>query len=708
MLDLDHKGRILWRSILGAMRHCFLTVVLALWAWVFFHPAAPVNPRCGVFMYELLESINSPQDMKRLGVEELDNLAQEIRSYIIEVVTGSTGGHLGSGLGAVEFTVALHYFFNFLKHDSLVFDVGHQCYPHKVLTSRREPLKALRQYNGLSGFPDPKESPYDLVKTGHGGTSISTALGIAVANKLSGRTDRTAVAVIGDGALQEGQALEALNHGGDMRDLKLLVVLNDNAHGIGPATGALASYFSKFRTSTAYMGAKKEAKKMLKALDQSGGVIGKAIHDVLDHVKAAAHGLMPAPHPGVLFEELGYFYYGPIDGHNVREVLDALENVSRVPKPVVLHLFTKKGKGYLNEDEDFYAHHAAGTHKKHTAHLPKEFSRHGGKPYTDVFVEETMSLIERDEKVVAITAAMLQGTGLQKALDRFPTRVFDVGMAEQHAVGFAQGLRLAGHKPICAIYSTFMQRSVDQLFQELALIKSPVLLCLDRAGLVGPDGATHNGVFDIAYIGMLPNFVLCAPRDATELRRMMRWGLEHNQPVAIRFPRTASPKLELELASNQPIELGRAEVLRDGPDGVVIAYGSMVYHALDAVEQIERIHGKKLGLVNARFAKPLDEATLGPIIEKAPLVFTVEEHARHGGFGSIVLEFCNRCKLDANKLTILAIDDKFVDHGQRVEVLADVKLNPEGIRKSIVCRMGLALTEADAATSPSVLPSRVG
>jgi 1-deoxy-D-xylulose-5-phosphate synthase len=299
----------------------------------------------------------------------------------------------------------------------------------------------------------------------------------------------------------------------------------------------------------------------------------------------------------------------------------------------------------------------------------------------------------------------LQGTGLQKVLDTYPARVFDVGMAEQHAVGFSQGLRLAGHKPICAVYSTFLQRSVDQLFQEIALIKAPVLLCLDRAGLVGPDGATHNGVFDIAYLGMLPNFVLCAPRDGTELRRMMRWGLEHNCPVAIRFPRTSAPKPDLELPAGRPIEAGKAEVLREGPDGLVIAYGSMVYHALDAVEQIEKEHGKRLGLVNARFAKPLDKALLGPLIERAPVVFTVEEHVRRGGFGSIVLEFCNEARLDANKVVVLAIEDSFIDHGQRVEVLQEVNLHPAGIRKSILARLGISVDETSKAGTQAL---RVG
>lgn len=638
-------------------------------------------------MYELLNTINSPEDLKQLKREELPKLADELRAFIIDSVVGMTGGHLGSGLGALELSIALHYQYRLDCHDSLVWDVGHQCYPHKLLTGRRADFSTLRQYKGLSGFPDPKESCYDKVKTGHGGTSLSTALGIAVANKAQGLMDRTSVAVIGDGALQEGQALEALNHGGDMRDLKYLIVLNDNEHGIGPATGALANYFSRFRTSHAYTSAKKDVKKMLKVLEEQTGSFGRAVHDVLDHVKAGLHGLMPATHPGVLFEELGYFYYGPIDGHDIGQILDALENAARVPKPVVLHVLTKKGKGFKDDVPDHYAYHAAKTSKKLTDHLPKEFSRAGGPTYTDIFVEKALEIMKRDEKVVAITAAMLQGTGLEVVQKTFADRVFDVGMAEQHAVGFAQGLKLGGLKPICAVYSTFMQRSVDQLFQELALIKCPVLLALDRAGLVGPDGATHNGVFDIAYLSMLPNMVLMAPRDATEMKAMMDWGLALSVPAAIRFPRANTPKNEL--PQGPGLELGKAEVLREGEDGAVIAYGSMVYHALDAVERIEARHAKKLALINARFAKPLDEGLFARLIEKQPIVFTIEEHVRRGGFGSSVLEFANRARLESGKLEILAIDDRFVDHGSRVEVLQEVGLDPEGIAASIERRMGL-------------------
>ncbi len=651
--------------------------------------------------YPLLEQADTPQGLKTLDVSDLPRLAQEMREFIIESVTGRTGGHLGSGLGTVELTIALHYHFNLLAHDSVIFDVGHQCYPHKLLTGRRGQFGSLRQYHGISGFPDPKESPYDLVKTGHGGTSLSTALGIAIANKQLG-LDRTSIAVIGDGALQEGQALEALNHGGDQRDLKYLVILNDNEHGIGPATGALASYFSKFRTSHAYTSAKRDIKRVLKSLEESTGSVGKALHDVLDHVKAGMHGLMPATHPGVLFEELGYFYYGPIDGHDVEALLEAFENVKRIPKPVLLHVMTKKGKGFKDDVPDHYAYHAAKTSSKLTSHLPKEYSRAGGLAYTDVFIEKTFELMARDPKVVAITAAMMQGTGLETVQKKYPDRVIDVGMAEQHAVGFAQGLKLGGMKPICAIYSTFLQRSVDQLFQELALIKLPVLLALDRAGLVGPDGATHNGVFDIAYVSMLPNFVVMAPRDATELKAMLDFGLELNLPSAVRFPRTNSPKPELELPAGKPLELGKAEVLREGNDGAVIAFGAMVYHALDAIELIEERYGKKLTLVNARFAKPLDEALIGPLIEKMPAVFTVEEHVRRGGFGSHVLEFANRSRLDANKLEILAIEDRFVDHGARVEVLSEVGLDPAGIAASIEKRLGLRRATARTDSRRSV------
>lgn len=653
-------------------------------------------------MYELLEKADTPEGLKTLSREELPKLAAEMRQFIIDSVAGRTGGHLGSGLGAVELTIALHYFYQMLSHDSVVFDVGHQCYPHKLLTGRRGRFGSLRQYKGISGFPDPKESPFDLVKTGHGGTSLSTALGIAIANKAQGFKDRTSVAVIGDGALQEGQALEALNHGGDMRDLKFLIVLNDNEHGIGPATGALANYFSKFRTSQAYTSAKKDIKKMLKMLDEQAGSFGKAVHDVLDHVKAGLHGLMPATHPGVLFEELGYFYYGPIDGHDIPTLLEAFENIQRVPKPVVLHVMTKKGKGFNNDEPDHYAYHAAKTSSKLTAHLPREYKRAGGPAYTDVFVEKTFEMMEKDEKVIAITAAMLQGTGLEQVQQKFPDRVYDVGMAEQHAVGFAQGLKLGGLKPICAVYSTFLQRSVDQIFQELALIKTPVLLALDRAGLVGPDGATHNGVFDIAYLSMLPNVVVMAPRDATELKNMMDFGIGLDLPSAVRFPRTKAPKPEDELPAGPPLELGKAEVLREGSDGVVIAYGSMVYHALEALELIEERHGKRLTLVNARFAKPFDEALFAKLIEKHDHVFTVEEHVRRGGFGSIVLEFMNRARLEAGKLEILAIEDRFVDHGARVEVLQEVGLDPAGIAASIERRMGLSQSGSNSGSTRNV------
>ncbi len=638
-------------------------------------------------MSELLNSVNTPEDLKLLKRDELPGLAEEMRAFIIDSVAGKTGGHLGSGLGAVELAIALHYYYRLGDHDSVVWDVGHQCYPHKLLTGRRSQFESLRQYKGISGFPDPKESCFDKVKTGHGGTSLSTALGVAIANKTQGLLDRTSIAVIGDGALQEGQALEALNHGGDLRDLKFLIVLNDNEHGIGPATGALANYFSKFRTSHAYTSAKKDVKKMLKVLEDQAGGLGRAIHDVLDHVKAGLHGLMPATHPGVLFEELGYFYYGPIDGHNTDQLLEAFENSARVPKPVVLHVLTRKGKGFQDDVPDHYAYHAAKTHSKLTAHLPKEYARAGGPSYTDVFVDKTTELMKKDQKVIAITAAMLQGTGLEIVQKTFPDRVYDVGMAEQHAVGFAQGLKLGGLKPICAIYSTFMQRSVDQLFQELALIKCPVLLALDRAGLVGPDGATHNGVFDIAYLSMLPNMVLMAPRDATEMKSMMEWGLELPTPAAIRFPRASSPIDEL--PARHPLELGKAEILREGDDGVVIAYGSMVYHALEAIEKIEERHGKRLTLVNARFAKPFDEQMFAMLIEKHSHVFTVEEHVRRGGFGSSILEFANHARLEVGKLEVLAIDDRFVDHGARVEVLQEVGLDPEGIAASIERRLGL-------------------
>lgn len=624
-------------------------------------------------MSSLLDCLRGPEDLKLLDPAKLPLLADDIREYI-KTFTQTTGGHIGSGLGVVELTVALHYLFEFKQNDHLIFDVGHQCYPHKILTNRRDEMYSIRQAGGLSGFPDPKESPFDRVKTGHGGTSLTTAVGMALGMRNAGLDgDRKVVAVIGDAGLQEGVALEALNHAGQFEDLPLIVVLNDNEHGIGPAVGALRHYFSKVRSGTIYRHAKGNVKRMIRVMEQRTPSVGRVAHDVLGSLKWGVHGLLPTIYPGAIFESLGYFYYGPIDGHHMPTLLEALEDCKSFRRPVVLHCITTKGKGFSYK-RDRLGYHAGKPSSKITEHLPAEFSCQNGPSYSDVFVNEAMAMAEEDDKVVSITAAMLEGTGLVKFRENFPERCYDVGMAEQHAVGLAQGLALVGQKPICAIYSTFMQRAYDQLFQEIALIKTPVLFCLDRAGLVGPDGATHNGVFDIGYCRMFPNMVVMAPRDGSELRAMMRLGLDHAGPVAIRFPRCKTPAPEAELQA-EPFCIGESELLREGSDGCLLAYGAMVYPALDVAETFAKRHGLQLAVVNARFAKPIDETMLKQQINNQPWVFTLEDHVRATGFGAAVLEHANTLQLDTTKLQIFAIEDTWVDHGQRIEALTMAKLD---------------------------------
>ncbi len=655
-------------------------------------------------MSDLLSRINSPADLKQLSRDQLPQLAEELRSFV-KNFTNTTGGHIGSGMGVVELTIALHYLFEFKEQDHLILDVGHQCYPHKILTGRREQMASIRQKDGLSGFPDPKESPYDRVKTGHGGTSLNTAVGMAMALRNRGdHADRKVVAMLGDAGLQEGSALEALNYAGVFDDLPLIIVLNDNEHGIGPSVGAFMKYFSKVRSGTIYRAAKGNFKRMTKAMESASPFFGKFTYDIADRLKAGIHGLVPVIAPGVLFEALGYFYYGPIDGHDFPTLLEALEDCKTFRRPVVLHCITTKGKGYSYK-QDRLAYHAGKPCKSITAHLPAEFSAQGGPAYTDVFVDEMMQLAEEDPEVVAISAAMMEGTGLVKFREKFPNRVYDVGMAEQHAVGMAQGLALLGQKPVCAVYSTFMQRSVDQIFQELALINTPVVLCLDRAGLVGPDGATHNGVFDIGYCRMFPNMTVMAPRDGGELRQMMRLAINHPGPTAIRFPRTRTPMANLELP-HLAFKVGESEQLRDGNHGCLLAYGTMVYMALDVANEIYNRYGVELAVVNARFAKPLDAKMIARECARQPVVFTLEDHNIAGGFGAAVLEHANLNRLESGKIEMIGINDVWIDHGQRVEALAMAGLDVPTLIKRVEQRLGLKKESAPSESSETPVKSR--
>ncbi len=617
----------------------------------------------------ILDALASADDVKDMDTDGLRSLAAELRGFIIESVT-ATGGHLGAGLGVVELTLALYAEYHFNQRDKLVWDVGHQCYPHKLLTGRRAGFSRLRQWQGLSGFPDPAESPYDTVKTGHGGTSISTAMGFALAwREDPDAAGRKAVAVIGDGSLQEGNAFEALNHGGSFRDLELVVVLNDNNMSISPSVGALSAYLSRARSSTWLNQRLRTIQGAIRRIPR----IGDDVDDVLQRWYHSLQGIIPHHGLGIIFEELGFFYYGPIDGHDIDALRTAFRATRWMRRPVLIHIVTKKGRGYQDDIPEATCYHAASG-KLPPGSVISEYPEQGGPTFTAVFAEQAATMLERDRRVVVLTAAMLDGTGLTKVQARFPDRCLDVGMAEQHAVSLGAGLALAGHKPICAIYSTFLQRAYDQLFQEVALQNAPVMFCLDRGGLVGADGATHNGLFDIAYLRCLPNFVLMAPRDTGELVQMMELAATVNGPTAIRFPRGSGAKPEAQFA-HAPFAVGEAETLADGDDGCLLVYGPLVYAALECRRRVAETCGRHLAVINARFAKPLDERLIGAALRRQLVTFTLEDHVLAGGFGSAVLEFARTdAAIDCNRVVPLALPDRFIDHGQRSEQLASADL----------------------------------
>ncbi len=600
--------------------------------------------------WPLLASLRGPADLERLHQRQFVDLAHEIRSFLIDTVS-RTGGHLGAGLGVVELTLALFAEFDFNDRDKLVWDVGHQVYPHKVLTGRARQFPTLRQWHGMSGFPDPAESPFDTVKTGHGGTSISTAMGYALSWAHQARDERRhAIAVIGDGSLQEGQAYEALNHAGTFDKLPLVVVLNDNGISISPSVGALDRILAQFRNG---------------ARDR-------------DDIRMRD-----------FFAELGFSYFGPIDGHDIERLRMTFRTVRHWRRPVLVHVVTKKGKGYRDDVPERTGYHAHGGNGPKKV-VPPEFPQQGGETFSQAFTEQAISMAEVDPKVHVITAAMLEGTGLVPFQERFPDRCHDAGMAEQHAVGLAAAMALAGDKPICAIYSTFLQRAYDQMFQEVALQKAKVLFCMDRGGLVGSDGATHHGIFDIAYLRVLPNFALLAPRDTTELRQMMQLFGTWDGPLAIRFPRGAGPRPEAQLPVRD-LPVGKGEELADGDAGVLVGYGTMAYLALELRRRIEDKTGKRLAVINARCAKPLDAELIGRHWREQPLVVTLEDHVVAGGFGAAVAELGLSGKLgrvDLNRLAIFGLPDRFIDHGERIEQLTAAGLDADGLERQILARIG--------------------
>jgi 1-deoxy-D-xylulose-5-phosphate synthase len=626
-----------------------------------------------------LARVRSPLDLRGLSGDERRELCAEIRAFLLDSVQ-STGGHLGSNLGVVELSVALHTVFDF-RRDRLVWDVSHQGYVHKILTGRAGRFGTLRQTGGLCGFTDPRESSYDLFHTGHAGTSISLGLGLALATAHEAERPHV-VSVIGDASLGAGVAFEAINHAGAL-GARMLVVLNDNEWSISKSVGALARYLTRIRSSRVAQRAQQEIHGLL----QSIPLIGDRVEHAIDQVREVLrHSIVQ----GHVFEELGVTYVGPVDGHDVNYLVENLERVRELDGVVLLHALTQKGKGHPKALSHPERVHAAKGETK--AKVPidggkLELARRspGGPAYTKAFGDALIQLAERDLRVHAITAGMPSGTGLSEFAERFPTRFHDVGICEQHAVAMAAGMAKGGLRPVAAIYSTFLQRAYDQVFQEVALQSLPVVFCLDRAGLVGQDGPTHNGVFDLAYLRTLPGFVLCAPRDACDLRRMLEMALRHDAgPVALRWPRDECPKDEVIPApERREMKPGSAEVLRDGGELVLWAFGALVRQALEAADELA-LRGVRVGVVDARFAKPLDEELLGLHLRRYRHVLTLEEHQRAGGFGAAVLEVASRLPDVRARVRVLGVPDRFVEHmSSRDEQLAEVGLDGPGIARSI-------------------------
>ncbi len=604
-------------------------------------------------MHPLLDKIDSPEDLRALDRKSLVKLAEELRQYIIESVC-QTGGHLSSNLGTIELTIALHYVFN-TPYDRVVWDVGHQTYAHKILTGRREAMSGLRMKGGISGFPKRSESEYDAFGTAHSSTSISAALGMAVAAKLEGMP-RRAVAVIGDGAMTGGMAFEALNNAGAM-DANLLVVLNDNEMSISKNVGALDNYLARILSGSIYSAARRASEKVL-----------SVVPPVLELAKRAEEHVKGMVTPGTLFEEFGFNYIGPIDGHDLEALVSTLSNVKKLQGPQFLHVVTKKGKGYSLAEEDPILYHGVGKFDSRSGILgaaPRKPS------YTEVFGQWLCDMAGKDERLVGVTPAMREGSGMVEFSERFPDRYFDVGIAEQHALTFAAGLACEGMKPVVAIYSTFLQRAYDQLIHDIAIQNLPVVFAIDRAGLVGADGPTHAGSFDLSFLRCIPNMTVMAASNENELRQMLYTAFAMDSPVAVRYPRGQGPGKNIE-AEMQAIEIGRGAVLHDGEKVALLAFGSMVEPALKA--------GVELGgtVVNMRFVKPLDEKLVLELAGTHELLVTVEENAVMGGAGSAVSECLSRHG-KAVPVLHLGLPDSYIEQGDPAGLLAECLLDGEGI-----------------------------
>jgi 1-deoxy-D-xylulose-5-phosphate synthase len=617
--------------------------------------------------YRYLSRIDSPADLKKVPREMLPLVAEELRDYLISVVS-KVGGHLASSLGTVELTLALHYLFDTPK-DKIVWDVGHQAYGHKVLTGRRDRLATIRQYGGISGFPVRDESPYDTFNVAHAGTAISGALGMAVARDLKGE-DFHVVAVVGDAGLTSGLELEGINNLGNLQK-KVLVVLNDNEMSISPNVGAIAGYLNRVVHGQAYHRVSQELEKMILTVPRLGPRLLKLSKDLVESAKAALI-------PGLVFEELGFDYVGPISGHSIEELLTVLARVKDNPKPTLLHVVTQKGKGYPHAEKLPVKFHgvtqfdvATGAFRKAPAKAPS---------YTSVFGETVCKLAENDKRIVAVTAAMSEGTGLVDFSKRFPDRFFDVGIAEQHAVTFACGLACEGMRPVAAIYSTFLQRAYDQVIHDACLMQLPVTFALDRAGIVGADGPTHHGLYDLAYLSALPGMVVMAPKDENELRHMLATAVNFNGPVAVRYPRGNGFGVPLDPEFKR-LEIGKGEILREGSDIAILALGSMVYPALESAERLESA-GIHATVINARFMKPLDQELICCLASEKQFLVTAEEGTECGGFGAAVAALLQDRRIPTSVVRI-AVPDRIIPHGAPSLLHAKYGLDADGIVEKI-------------------------
>ncbi len=625
---------------------------------------------------QLLATIREPADLKALSLPQLEQLAAEMREVLCNLIA-CRSAHFASNLGVVELCLALHQTFDF-RTDRLIWDTGHQIYPHKLITGRFDRFHTIRTKGGLMGYPNPAESDYDLFMTGHAGASVSTAMGLASGDALL-RPDekRHTVAVIGDGAFPSGVVFEALNNA-QRENQRFLVVLNDNRMSICPRVGGVADYLDRLRMNPIYTGLKDEVVKLLNHVPLLGDPVERFLVQLKEAAKAGLSG-------GMMFEELGFRYIGPIDGHNIGLLRKYLKMTQRITQPVLLHVVTEKGHGFQPAADDPVTYHAPPQFERRE----KEFvalKKASSRSYTHVAAEAIAAQMRSNPRVTALTAAMCQGNKLEHVRDEFPDRFFDTGICEAHTVAFAAGQAKVGLRPIVDIYSTFLQRAYDHIFQEVALQNLPVTFMMDRGGLAGPDGPTHHGVFDLGYLRVLPNMVVMAPGDAAELPAMLEFALAFAGPCAIRYPKATAQVLA---RTAPPIELGRSDVLRTGADGCILSYGALAHRALAAADML-RDDGFDVGVINARFLKPLDADAILAAVHNLPWVVTIEEAALAGGFGSAVLEAAADAGVDASRVRRLGIPDAYVEHGERDELLADLGLDPAGI--AAACRQLAAQT----------------